>query len=83
MLAPGWVLQDPPLPGRGLDWAKGALETRSGRVECVWRRNRDQTVTVHCAVLEGLAAELHLPDGSARMLEGGSYEISLREDPQR
>ncbi|OYO13043.1 alpha-L-rhamnosidase [Enemella evansiae] len=77
--APGYgrlLLQ--PRPGPGLDWARGALETRHGRVECGWRRT-DAGVEVEIVVPDGIAADLVLPDGSRRSVTAGRHTFTAEE----
>jgi alpha-L-rhamnosidase len=77
--APGYsrlLLQ--PTPGPGLDWARAALDTRHGRVECGWRRDGgDVEVTV--VVPDGVEAEVVLPDGSRRAVGAGSHVLRCHE----
>ena len=73
--APGYdEIRLVPTPGPGLDWAKGALETRQGRVECGWRRTEDGYV-VDVVVPEDAKAELVLPDGSSHVVPAGSHSF--------
>ncbi|WP_019611277.1 alpha-L-rhamnosidase [Nocardiopsis sp. CNS-639] len=75
---PGYArLHLEPVPGPGLDWARGRLDTRHGRVECGWTRHGDGTVTVECLVPDGVEADLHLPDGSTRLLTSGPHSVRL------
>ena len=58
--SPGYAtIRLTPTPGPGLDWAKGTLDTRHGRVECGWRRTAD-----------GLVVDVLVPEGDPR--RGGS-----------
>ena len=71
--APGYEqIRLAPTPGPGLDWAKGALETRQGRVECGWCRT-DNGYTIDVLVPEGVAAELALPDGRVQRVPSGHH----------
>ena len=71
--APGYrAIRLAPTPGPGLDWAKGALDTRHGRVECGWRRT-DDGYTIDVVVPEGVAAELALPDGRVQRVPSGHH----------
>ena len=54
-----------PAPGPGLDYAKAALDTAHGRIECGWRRD-GEAITVDVLVPDGVRAELLTPDGRAR-----------------
>ncbi|GAA2857310.1 family 78 glycoside hydrolase catalytic domain [Streptosporangium fragile] len=60
-----------PTPGPGLDWARGALDTPHGRVECGWRR-QDAGFDVEIVVPEGIEADVVLPDGTRRTVTGGA-----------
>ena len=74
--APGYrAIRLAPTPGPGLDWAKGALETRQGRVECGWRRT-DDGYTIDVLVPEGVAAELALPDGTGHVVRSGRHAFT-------
>lgn len=61
-----------PTPGPGLDWARGALDTPHGRVECGWRRN-GAGFAVDIRVPDGIEADVVLPDGSRRTVTGGAH----------
>ncbi len=63
-----------PTPGPGLDWAKAALDTRHGRVECGWRRTGAGYV-VDAHVPDGVKADLVLPDGTTQRLGGGAHSL--------
>lgn len=65
-----------PMPGPGLDWARGALETRHGRVECGWRRDGDR-IEVRVRVPDGVPADVVLPDGSRREVTGGTHAFRV------
>jgi alpha-L-rhamnosidase len=64
-----------PTPGPGLDWAKGALDTRHGRVECGWRRDGDGFV-VDVLVPEGVHADIVLPDGTGHVAPSGRHTFT-------
>jgi alpha-L-rhamnosidase len=64
-----------PTPGPGLDWARGALDTRRGRIESGWERQPDGGIVVTCLVPEGTEADLVLPDGTSRVLAAGAHRI--------
>jgi alpha-L-rhamnosidase len=72
--APGYDrIRLTPTPGPGLDWAKGALQTRHGRVECGWRRDPDGGVVVDVLVPQGIPTELVLPDGDTVTVPAGRH----------
>jgi alpha-L-rhamnosidase len=73
--APGYgrlLLQ--PTPGPGLDWARGALDTRHGRVECGWRRD-GEGYEITAVVPEGVEADVVLPDGSRCTVGAGTHVL--------
>ena len=73
--APGYsrlLLQ--PTPGPGLDWARGGLDTRHGRVECGWRRDGDDLI-VDVLVPEGREADVVLPDGTRHVVGSGPHSF--------
>lgn len=77
--APGYArLLLQPTPGPELDWARGALDTRHGRVECGWRRVGGD-IEVHAVVPEGIEADVVLPDGSRTTVEGGSHSFRVAD----
>jgi len=61
-----------PHPGGGLRFAKGSFESLYGTVELQWQALYNGW-TFEATVPPGTTAELHLPDGSVRMLEGGHH----------
>ncbi|MFF9778615.1 family 78 glycoside hydrolase catalytic domain [Streptomyces sp. NPDC013978] len=61
-----------PTPGPGLDWARGALETPHGLVQCGWRRS-DGGFEVDVHVPDGVEADVALPDGSRHKVTGGAH----------
>ncbi len=76
--SPGYAtIRLTPTPGPGLDWAKGALDTRHGRVECGWQRTVDG-FTVDVVVPEGTPVEVVLPDGSAHSVSAGCHSFTSR-----
>ena len=78
---PGYArLRLQPTPGRGLEWARGSLDTRYGLAECGWRRDPSGEITVDCLVPADVEADLVLPDGTAQVLTGGRHQITYRED---
>ncbi|MFV0458845.1 MAG: alpha-L-rhamnosidase C-terminal domain-containing protein, partial [Actinomycetales bacterium] len=80
--APGYrELLLAPTPGPGLDWARAALETPHGRVECGWQREPEGYL-IEVLVPDGVAAELRLPDGSRRSIQSGQHSVrSAAEKP--
>ena len=75
--APGYAaIRFAPRPGPGLDWAKAALESRHGRIECGWRRDGSQVV-VDVTVPPGVTAELVTPEGRLEVVPTGSHTYSF------
>lgn len=66
-----------PQPGPGLDWAKAALDSRHGRIECGWRRD-DQAITVTASIPDGVQATLRMPDGTETPVPAGHHTIDWR-----
>ena len=64
-----------PTPGAGLDWAKGALDTRHGRIECGWQRTTDG-YTIDVVIPNATSAELQLPDGAIHTLAAGAHNFT-------
>ena len=61
-----------PVPGGGLTWAKGHVNTPYGLVSAQWKSEGGKfTVSVHVPV--GTECELTLPDGTAKTYGSGSY----------
>lgn len=72
---PGYArLHLQPTPGPGLDWARGELETRHGRVACGWRRD-GKDVVIECTIPTGVEADLHTWLGEVVVLGAGTHEI--------
>ena len=75
--APGYTaIRFAPRPGPGLDWAKAALESRHGRIECGWRQDGSQVV-VDVTVPPGVTAELVTPEGRIEAVPTGSHTYSF------
>ncbi|MFB8777599.1 alpha-L-rhamnosidase [Streptomyces broussonetiae] len=74
-----------PTPGPGLDWARGALDTPHGRVECGWRREEGAggaiRIDVDVRVPEGIEADVVLADGSRRTVTGGTHSFRTTVSP--
>ena len=63
-----------PAPGPGLDWARGALDTRHGRVECGWHRDGDG-FEMTAVVPDDVEADFVMPDGSRIALSPGRHVL--------
>ena len=63
-----------PRPGGHFAFAKAAYQSVYGRVESGWRREAGATVYT-VAVPANCTAEVHLPGGTARTLQAGTYEF--------
>lgn len=74
--APGYAeVLFKPTPGPGLDWAKAALDSPHGRIECGWRREGSAYV-VDVLVPEGVSATAELPDGTVQALSSGAHTLT-------
>ena len=74
--APGYAeVLFKPTPGPGLDWAKAALDSPHGRIECGWRREGSAYV-VDVLVPEGVSATAELPDGTVQVLSSGAHTLT-------
>ncbi len=69
-----------PTPGPGLDWARAALDTPGGTVECGWERRGDR-IHVRAVVPDGIRADVILKDGTKHVVGGGTHTFVYREDP--
>jgi hypothetical protein len=70
-----------PTPGVGLDWARGALDTRHRRVECGWRRPEDG-YTVEVLVPQNVPTELVLPDVTTHIVPAGRHTYDTQATAQ-
>ncbi|WP_350351284.1 family 78 glycoside hydrolase catalytic domain [Microbacterium sp. A8/3-1] len=61
-----------PLPGGGVSWAKGHLDTPQGRIRVEWRVEGDELV-VEVDVPAGSRATVVFPDGATRTAGPGSF----------
>jgi alpha-L-rhamnosidase len=81
--APGYArLLLQPTPGAGLDWARGALDTRHGHVECGWRRTGD-VVEVTAVVPPGVEADVVLPWSERTVVGAGTHTFRSDTSPVR
>ena len=75
--APGYsAVRFAPRPGPGLEWAKAALDSPHGRIECGWRLDGGTTV-VEVSVPAGVQAELATPDGRVVTVPAGHHTYQL------
>lgn len=70
-----------PLPGGGLTWAKGSVETPYGTIACGWEI-RGEEFSLRLAVPSGTHCSLSLPCGETHELGCGEYSFSgkIREE---
>ncbi|KUO06058.1 alpha-L-rhamnosidase [Streptomyces caeruleatus] len=68
-----------PTPGPGLDWARAALDTPGGTVECGWERRGDR-IDVRAVIPDGMQADVILQDGTKHLVGGGTHTFGYRED---
>lgn len=61
-----------PLPGGGVSWAKGHLDTPQGRISVEWRIEGDELV-VEADIPAGSRATVVFPDGTTRAAGPGSF----------
>ncbi|MGP5413594.1 family 78 glycoside hydrolase catalytic domain [Brachybacterium paraconglomeratum] len=61
-----------PTPGPGIDWAKGAYDSASGRIEVSWT-TADGGFALEITVPDGVETEVVLPSGEARTVTGGHH----------
>lgn len=80
-LEPGYArLLIAPQPGEGIDWARTSLKTPHGEVRVEWRLDGG-AFRLEAAVPDGLAADVVLPDGVRRTVEGGTHSFEGRVAP--
>lgn len=61
-----------PLPGGGVTWAKGHLDSPQGRIRVEWRIEKDELV-VDADIPAGSRATVVFPDGTTRIAEPGAF----------
>jgi len=61
-----------PTPGPGIDWAKGAYDSASGRIEVSWT-TADGGFALEITVPDGVETEVVLPSGETRTVTGGHH----------
>ncbi|MFI8776051.1 alpha-L-rhamnosidase C-terminal domain-containing protein [Brachybacterium paraconglomeratum] len=61
-----------PTPGCGIDWAKGAYDSASGRIEVSWT-TADGGFALEITVPDGVETEVVLPSGETRTVTGGHH----------
>ncbi|MGO1285326.1 MAG: family 78 glycoside hydrolase catalytic domain [Brachybacterium sp.] len=61
-----------PTPGPGIDWAKGAYDSASGRIEVSWT-TADGGFALEITVPDGVETEVVLPSGETRTVAGGRH----------
>jgi alpha-L-rhamnosidase len=66
-----------PVPGPGIDWARGALDSPVGRIEVSWSTGADGadggSLRLEVSIPEGVPARIVLPDGRVEEVVGGSH----------
>lgn len=67
-----------PTPGPGLNWARAALDTPRGPVECGWERRGDR-IRVRAVVPDGIKADVSLRNGTKYVVGGGTHEFDYWE----
>lgn len=61
-----------PLPGGGVRWAKGHLDSPQGRIRVEWRIEGDALV-LEADIPAGSRATVVFPDGTTRVVESGAF----------
>lgn len=62
-----------PMPGGGLDWAKGEVNTAYGKAGVSWRREADGGYLLQVQVPMGTTCKILLPDGQEDTVDSGHY----------
>jgi alpha-L-rhamnosidase len=63
-----------PVPGPGIDWARGALDSPVGRIKVSWSTaGADGGFRLEVTIPEGILAQIVLPDGRVEEVVGGSH----------
>ncbi len=79
-LAPGYAkVRIAPVPGQGIDWAKTSLKTPHGTVRVEWRLDGG-AFHLEAAIPEGVEADVVLPSGEPRTVQGGTHRFSSTAD---
>ncbi|KJL37492.1 Bacterial alpha-L-rhamnosidase [Microbacterium terrae] len=65
-----------PTPGPGLEWARGAIDSRRGRIESAWRREGD-SIVFECVIPGGVEADVLLPDGQKVVVGSGQHRFVI------
>ncbi|MDO5662884.1 MAG: family 78 glycoside hydrolase catalytic domain, partial [Brachybacterium sp.] len=74
--APGYSrIRIQPTPGPGIDWARGAYDSRHGRIEVSWSVDGDR-IALEATVPDGIEAEIVLPDGSTESVVGTGASLT-------
>lgn len=77
-LAPGHAkVLIAPVPGQGIDWAKTSLKTPHGTIRVEWRLDGG-AFHLEATVPEGVEADVVLPDGEPRTVQGGTHSFDHR-----
>lgn len=69
-----------PQPGQGIDWARTSLKTPHGEVRVEWTLDGG-AFRLEATVPDGVAADVVLPDGAQRTVEGGTHSFEGRVAP--
>ena len=76
-LSPGYAqVLIAPVPGGGLTWARGALQTPHGRIATEWHLRDDGRFDLVAELPDGVGATVVLPDGSRMAAGAGRHEFS-------
>ena len=63
-----------PMPGGGLQWAKGSVGTPFGEISAAWHIKESQ-FSMDVSVPQGTVCDLKLPDACEKILEAGLHHV--------
>ncbi|PWH06260.1 alpha-L-rhamnosidase [Brachybacterium endophyticum] len=66
-------VQVQPVPGPGLEWVRGALDSPVGRIEVAWDKRADGMVHLDVRIPDGIPAEIITPEGAVHQVTGGRH----------
>ncbi|MFC0672695.1 family 78 glycoside hydrolase catalytic domain [Brachybacterium hainanense] len=74
--APGYAeILIQPVPGPGIDWARGAYDSVAGRIEVSWSAPAEGPFSLETTIPEGTRASVVLPDGTRHEVGPGSHRF--------
>ncbi|MBS4218062.1 family 78 glycoside hydrolase catalytic domain [Bacillus sp. FJAT-49711] len=69
-----------PLPGEGLSYAKGKLETMYGTIFSSWKKHEDGTMEVEVTIPANTAAEIILPNASRKEIFESDLQLEQSKE---